>query len=117
MAFHKQTSPVMSWIRAYPAVGFWMLTLFVTAGGCGHEASLTRETATGGVATWSVQSDGDILSSAGRRHALRLIKEKCPNGSRTIKEGEIPKVSQAADRHWRGQMGNDRIWGIQFICE
>lgn len=84
---------------------------------CGHEASLARETATGGVVTWSVQSDGDVLSSAGRRDALRLIKEKCPNGSRIIKEGEIPKVSAAADRLWRGQMGSDRIWGIQFICE
>ena len=92
--------------------------IFILASvGCGHEASLTRESATGGVATWSVQSDGDILTSAGRRDALRLIKEKCPNGSRIIKEGEIPKVSQSADRLWRGQMGNDRIWGIQFACE
>ena len=117
MALNKQTSPLMSCLQAYPAVGFWMLILFVAAGGCGHEASLTHETASGGVATWSVQSDGDILSSAGRRDALQLIKGKCPNGSRIIKEGEIPKVSQTADRHWRGQMGNDRIWGIQFICE
>lgn len=89
----------------------------VSLNSCGHEASLTRETATGGVVTWSVQSDGDILSSAGRRDALRLIKDKCPNGSRIIKEGEIPKVSASADRLWRGQMGNDRIWGIQFTCE
>jgi hypothetical protein len=85
--------------------------------GCGHEASLTRETPTGGLVTWSVQSDGDILSSAGRRDALRLIKEKCPEGSRVVREGEVPKVSQTADRHWRGQMGTDRIWGIQFTCE
>ena len=84
---------------------------------CGHEASLTRETATGGVVTWSVQSDGDVLSSAGRRDALRLMKDKCPNGSRIVKEGEIPKVSATADRLWRGQMGSDRIWGIQFTCE
>jgi hypothetical protein len=84
---------------------------------CGHEATLTRETATGGVATWSVQSDADVLASAGRRDALRLIKDKCPNGSRIIKEGEIPKVSATADRLWRGQMGYDRIWGIQFTCE
>jgi hypothetical protein len=92
-----------------------MMILFLT--NCGHQASLTRETATGGVVTWSVQSDGDILSSAGRRDALRLIKDKCPHGSRIIKEGEIPKVSATADRHWRGQMGYDRIWGIQFTCE
>ena len=85
--------------------------------GCGHEASMTRETPTSGVVTWSVQSEGDILSSAGRRDALRLIKEKCPQGSRIVREGEIPKVSQTADRNWRGQMGTDRIWGIQFTCE
>jgi hypothetical protein len=89
----------------------------VSLAGCGHEAALARETATGGVATWSVQSDGDILSSAGRRDALRLIKDKCPQGSRIVREGEIPKVSATADRHWRGQMGTDRIWGIQFTCE
>ena len=85
--------------------------------GCGHQASLARETPTGGLVTWSVQSEGDILSSAGRRDALRLIKEKCPEGSRIVREGEVPKVSQTADRHWRGQMGTDRIWGIQFTCE
>jgi hypothetical protein len=85
--------------------------------GCGHEASLARETPTGGLVTWSVQSEGDILSSAGRRDALRLINEKCPKGSHLVREGEVPKVSQTADRHWRGQMGTDRIWGIQFTCE
>lgn len=84
---------------------------------CGHEATMTRETATGGVVTWSVQADADVLASAGRRDALRLIKEKCPNGSRVLKEGEIPKVSATADRLWLGQMGIDRIWGIQFTCE
>ena len=93
-----------------------LIVALVTAG-CGHEAALTRETATGGVVTWSVQSEGDIFSSAGRRDALRLIKDKCPNGSRITKEGELPKVSQTADRLWRGQMGSDRIWGIQFTCE
>lgn len=102
---------LLSWKRCT------LLAVVITFSGCGHEASLTRETATGGVVTWSVQSDGDILTSAGRRDALRLIKDKCPNGSRIIKEGEIPKVSQTADRLWRGQMGSDRIWGIQFTCE
>jgi len=84
--------------------------------GCGHEASLTRETETGGVVTFPIQSEGDVLSSAGRRDALRVIADKCPNGSRIVKEGEIPKVSKAADRNWGGQMGTDRIWGIQFTC-
>ncbi|HKR80388.1 MAG TPA: hypothetical protein VJR69_11855 [Nitrospira sp.] len=94
-----------------------VLSIAFSIAACGHEASMTRETSTGGLVTWSVQSDGDILSSAGRRDALRLIKEKCPQGSRIVREGEVPKVSQTADRHWRGQMGTDRIWGIQFTCE
>jgi len=94
-----------------------ILCVALTICSCGHEASLARETATGGLVTWSVQSDGDILSSAGRRDALRLIKSKCPQGSHIVREGEVPKVSATADRHWRGQMGTDRIWGIQFTCE
>ena len=94
-----------------------VLSIAFSIAACGHEASMARETPTGGLVTWSVQSDGDILSSAGRRDALRLIKEKCPQGSRIVREGEVPKVSQTADRNWRGQMGTDRIWGIQFTCE
>lgn len=94
-----------------------LLSFAFAISGCGHDASLSRETPTGGLVTWSVQSDGDILSSAGRRDALRVIKEKCPQGSRIVREGEVPKVSQSADRNWRGQMGTDRIWGIQFTCE
>jgi hypothetical protein len=48
---------------------------------------------------------------------MRMIREKCPNGSRIVKEGAIPKVSEAADRVWHGQMGTNRLWGIQFTCE
>lgn len=84
---------------------------------CGHEASLQRETATGGLVTFPVQSESDILSSAGRREALRLMQEKCPSGLHIVKEGELPKVSRAADRAWGPQIGTDRIWGIQFTCK
>lgn len=84
---------------------------------CGQEASLQRETATGGLVTFPVQSESDILSSAGRREALRLMQEKCPSGLHIVKEGELPKVSRAADRAWGPQIGTDRIWGIQFTCK
>ena len=99
--------------------GLLMMLVFAifVGGGCGHEASLRHETTTGGLVTYPIQNDADVLSSAGRRDALRLMEEKCPNGSRVTKEGEVPKVSQAADRAWRGQMGTDRLWGIQFTCE
>jgi len=94
-------------------IGFWMMEV----AGCGHEASLQRETATGGVVTFPVQSESDILISAGRRDALRMVAEKCPSGSQIVKEGELPKVSRAADRAWGAQLGTDRIWGIQFTCK
>ena len=85
--------------------------------GCGHEASLQRETSTGGLVTFPVSSEGDILSSAGRRDALRVMEEKCPAGAHVDKEGELPKVSKKADRAWGPQIGTDRLWGIQFTCK
>ena len=85
--------------------------------GCGHDARLIRDTPTGGLVSYPVQTEADVLTTDGRRDALRLIRDKCPQGSRILKEGELPKVSQATDRIWRGQMGTDRVWGIQFACE
>ena len=102
---------------SWPRLLIALTTISVFGGGCGHEASLQRETSIGGLVTYPIYTDADVLSSAGRRDALRLMKDKCPQGSRVTKEGEVPKVSQAADRAWRGHMGTDRIWGIQFTCE
>ena len=96
---------------------FFLLALVGSLSGCGHDARVIRDTPNGGVISYPVQTEADILSSEGRRDALRLIREKCPQGSRVLKDGEIPKVSQSADRLWRGQMGTDRMWGIQFVCE
>jgi hypothetical protein len=84
---------------------------------CSHQAALQRETSSGGLATFSIQSEADIFSSAGRRDALRIMQEKCPSGVRILKEGELPKVSKAADRAWGAQLGPDRVWGVQFICK
>lgn len=93
--------------------------LFILAGwsGCAHEATLVRTTGQGGLVSYPFQSDADILASSGRHDAFALIAEQCPKGSRIVREGEIPKVSRAADRAWRGQMGFDRLWGVQFVCE
>ncbi len=85
--------------------------------GCGQDAKFVRETPAGGVISYSIETDSDVLTSPGRREALRMIKEKCPKGSTIVKEGELPKVSAAADRAWRGQIGTNRLWGIQFTCE
>ena len=84
---------------------------------CGYEASLQRETPNGGLVTFSVQSEADVLSSEGRRQALLIMQDKCPSGVQIVKEGEVPKVSRAADRAWGPQIGTNRIWGIQFTCK
>ena len=83
---------------------------------CGGDVTLVRETPTGGLVTYPFQNEVDILTSDQRRDAMDLINRKCPTGSHVQKEGEIPKVSPAADRAWRGQMGGNRLWGIQFTC-
>ena len=99
----------------------WLCSLivmgFVGAVGCARQATLVRDAAEGGLVSYTYQTDAEVLASSGRRNAFQLIAEKCPNGSRIVREGEIPKVSTAADRAWRGQMGMDRLWGVQFVCE
>lgn len=103
---------------ALRSVGLVVVFILVSGlSGCGYEARLIRDTPAGGLVSFPVQTEADIFSSEGRRDALRLIREKCPQGSRIVKDGELPKVSQATDRVWRGQMGTDRVWGIQFVCE
>lgn len=84
--------------------------------GCSAEATVVRDTPAGGVVSYPFETEGDILTTAGRGAALRLIGEKCPHGSRIVKEGEISKVSKKADRAWRGQISGDRLWAIEFTC-
>ena len=102
--------------KPYPSLTGLVLLLAITVG-CTGEAAVVRDTESGGLVSYPFQTDVEVLASSGRRDALRLIAQKCPNGSRIVREGEIPKVSQAADRAWRGQMGIDRLWGVQFVCE
>ena len=107
MSFHAFKPPGLS----------MLLAIVLCCAGCGNQANMRQETASGGLVTFPVQSEADILSSAGRRDALGLMQDKCPDGVRIVKEGELPKVSKAADRAWGPQIGTDRIWGIQFACK
>jgi hypothetical protein len=84
--------------------------------GCSAESTVVRDTPTGGIVSYPFETESDILTTAGRGAALRLIGRKCPRGSRIVKEGEIPKVSKKADRAWRGQISSDRLWAIEFTC-
>jgi hypothetical protein len=103
--------PLHLWRACVAAMGM------IGLASCGYDASLQRETPTGGLVTFSIQSEADVFSSDGRRDALRIMQEKCPSGVQIVKEGEVPKVSRAADRAWGPQIGTDRIWGIQFTCK
>lgn len=94
-----------------------LVLLLTVATGCAREATFVRDTENGGLVSYPFQTDAEVLASSGRHDAFQLIAEKCPTGSRIVREGEIPKVSKAADRAWRGQMGIDWVWGVQFVCE
>jgi hypothetical protein len=93
------------------------LALLAGTAGCANEATLVRDTPEGGLVSYVFHTEGEVLSSSGRRDAFRLIADKCPGGSRIVREGEIPNVSKAADRAWRGQVGMNRLWGVQFVCQ
>ncbi|MFO0773542.1 MAG: hypothetical protein U0172_02615 [Nitrospiraceae bacterium] len=84
---------------------------------CGTGATLRDETADGGLLTYSYQTDADVLSSPARRDAMDIAAERCPQGYRIVKEGQVAKVSPATEKNWRGQIGFDRRWGIQFQCK
>jgi hypothetical protein len=95
---------------------FVLAALITAIAGCAGEARLIRNTPEGGLVSYGFETDGEVLTSSGRREALRLIADKCPNGSRIVREGEIPNVSKKADRAWRGQIGMKRLWGVEFTC-
>lgn len=111
----KRTRPARERSGVFDATAALVLVWACSA--CGGDVTLVRDTPTGGLVTYTFQNDVDVLTSSQRRDAMELIDRKCPTGSHVQKEGEIPKVSRAADRAWRGQMGGDRLWGIQFTCQ
>jgi len=90
---------------------------------CIPHAEIVNETATGGTILYSYVEEQDVLTSSGRQDALRLLGEKCPTGYRISREGEVPRVDQAVDRAWMGQLSRDgqvsreRRWAIQFTCK
>ena len=97
------------------------LSLILT--NCASNAHLVNETATGRTALYSYVEEQDVLTSPGQRDALRLLEEQCPAGYRIAPEGEAPRIDQAVDRAWNGQLSRDgqvsreKRWAIQFICK
>ena len=100
-----------------------LAVLSLTLASCAPNAQIVNETATGGTVLYPYVEEQDVLSSAERRDALRLLSEKCPAGYRISREGEVPRIDQAVDRAWMGQMSRDgqvsreRRWAILFTCK
>jgi hypothetical protein len=101
-----------------------VLTVFsFTLASCISSAQIVNESASGGTVLYTYVEEQDVLSSPGRRDALHLLEEKCPAGYRISREGEIPRVDQAVDRAWMGQLSRDgqvtreKRWAIQFSCK
>lgn len=99
-----------------------VLALFSLAS-CAPDAQIIDETATGGTMLYSYIEEHDVLTSPERRDALYLMSEKCPSGYRISREGEVPRIDQAVDRAWMGQVSRDgqvsreRRWAIQYVCK
>ena len=100
-----------------------LIVLSLTLASCAPNAQLVNETATGGTALYSYVEEQDVLTSPGRQDALRLLGERCPAGYRISREGEVPRIEQAVDRAWMGQLSSngqvsrEKRWAIQFSCK
>ncbi len=86
-------------------------------------AQIVNETPTGGTVLYFYTEEQEVLTSAGRKDALRLLDEKCPAGYRISREGQIAQIDQSIDRVWMGQVSRDgqtnreKRWAIQFVCK
>jgi hypothetical protein len=94
-----------------------------TLASCASDAHIVNETAAGGTVLYSYFEEQDVLTSSGRKDALRLLEEKCPAGYSVSREGQITQINQAVDRAWMGQVSRDgqtnreKRWAIQFACK
>jgi hypothetical protein len=117
---HKGPEPHKLFLRSQLVV---LVVFSFTLASCAPNAQIVNETATGGTVFYSYVEEQDVLTSPGRQDALRLLGEKCPAGYRIAREGEVPRVDQAVDRAWMGQVSRDgqvsreKRWAIQFSCK
>jgi hypothetical protein len=109
------TSRVPSGIPLRHTLSF--LTVLFTIAACAVGPRLMNETPSGGTVVYPFSEEQDILSSSGRRDALRLLNDKCRGAYRVEAEGELAKVGKNIDKAWSGQISTDRMWGIQFSCK
>lgn len=102
-------------------VGLVVFSFFLAS--CTPNARIVNESSTGGTVLYSYIEEYDVLTSPGRKDALRLLDKKCPTGYRIAREGEVPRISKAVDRAWMGQVSSngqvsrEKDWAIQFVCK
>ena len=84
--------------------------------GCEDRVRLIRDTPSGGTIVYPIGQEIDILSSPERGAAIGLMRQKCPAGFQITREGEVAKLNESIDRNWRGQLGDNRLWALQFSC-
>jgi hypothetical protein len=100
-----------------------VLIFSIALASCASNVRIVNETATGGTVLYPYFEEQDVLTSSERRDALRLLEEKCPAGYRISREGEVPRIDQAVDRAWMGQVSRDgqvsreKLWAILFACK
>jgi hypothetical protein len=100
-----------------------VLVFSIALASCASNVQIVNEMATGGTVLYPYIEEQDVLTSSERRDALRLLEEKCPAGYRISREGEVPRIDQAVDRAWMGQVSRDgqvsreKLWAILFACK
>jgi len=100
-----------------------LVGLCLALASCASNVEIVNETPSGGTVVYPYIEEQDVLISQERRDAIRLLSEKCPVGYRISREGEVPRVDQAVDRAWMGQVSRDgqvsreRRWAIIFTCK
>jgi len=109
----------MSITRRLPVAARGCLAVIATVllAACSTPAQLVQDRPNGGVVTYTITDDNDILSSRGRTDAMRLITEKCPGGHTVTRQGATSRIRPDIDRVWRPPAGSERTWGIDFVCK
>lgn len=95
-----------------------VLSLVLTASGCGEGAILVKEVDNGGVVVYPYRAEQGNLLSSFRKEAVRLMEQKCPGGWMTVREGETKgRLRQASPIAGSNDIVEERRWGIQFQCK
>jgi len=89
---------------------------------CTPNARIVNESSTGGTVLYSYVEAYDVLTSSGRKDAIRLLDEKCPTGTALLGREKFPESAKLwIERGWdsiRGwQVSREKDWAIQFVCK